>query len=46
VLAAMKGVYPAAELESLPADVRVREVIALDVPHLDAERHLVLMECA
>lgn len=46
VLAAMKGVYPRAELKALPQGVRVREVVELHVPGLNAERHLVLMDCA
>ena len=44
VLAAMKGVYPYEELAQLPAPYRMREVIALTVPGLDAERHLVLID--
>jgi 16S rRNA (guanine527-N7)-methyltransferase len=44
VLAAMKGLYPFEELERVPAGFRVREVKALRVPGLDAERHLVLVE--
>lgn len=46
VLAAMKGVYPQAELERVPADVDCREVHRLTVPSLGAERHLVLCRCA
>jgi 16S rRNA (guanine527-N7)-methyltransferase len=46
VLAAMKGVYPAAELSRLPADADCRDVRRLAVPLLDAERHLVLCRCA
>ena len=46
VLAAMKGVYPYEELAQLPAGFRLRKVIALEVPQLDAERHLVLIERA
>jgi 16S rRNA (guanine527-N7)-methyltransferase len=46
VMAAMKGVYPHEELAQLPAAVRLRNVISLTVPGLDAERHLVLMEPA
>jgi 16S rRNA (guanine527-N7)-methyltransferase len=45
VLAAMKGVYPAAELERVPAGVDCRDVRRLAVPLLDAERHLVLCRC-
>lgn len=44
VLAAMKGKHPQAELADLPADVQCTAVIALDVPFLKAERHLVLCE--
>ena len=44
VLAAMKGKHPRAELADLPADVQCKAVIALDVPFLKAERHLVLCE--
>jgi len=44
VLAAMKGKHPQAELADLPADVQCKAVIALGVPFLEAERHLVLCE--
>jgi 16S rRNA (guanine527-N7)-methyltransferase len=43
VLAAMKGVNPVEELAQLPADVEVVATPSLDVPGLDASRHLVLM---
>ena len=46
VLAAMKGLYPFEELERLPSGFRVKEVTALRVPGLEAERHLVLIERA
>ena len=46
VLAAMKGLYPFEELERVPPEFRVKEVRALEVPGLDAERHLVLIERA
>ncbi|HEY6239584.1 MAG TPA: 16S rRNA (guanine(527)-N(7))-methyltransferase RsmG [Burkholderiales bacterium] len=46
VLAAMKGVYPFEEVESLPPDFRLRGAHALAVPGLGAERHLVLIERA
>jgi 16S rRNA (guanine527-N7)-methyltransferase len=46
VFAAMKGVYPEAEIARLPADFRVRKVQRLAVPGLAAERHLVLVERA
>jgi len=45
VLAAMKGKYPAQELTQVPAGLRAK-VIALRVPFLEAERHLVLCEQA
>lgn len=46
VIAAMKGLYPFEELERVPAGFRVREVRRLQVPGLEAERHLVLIERA
>jgi 16S rRNA (guanine527-N7)-methyltransferase len=42
-LVAMKGVYPYEEIALLPADIRVSEVVPVQVPGLDAERHLVRM---
>lgn len=42
-LAAMKGVHPFEEIERLPGAYAVREVIRLQVPGLDAERHLVVI---
>ena len=44
VMLAMKGLYPYEELTRLPANCSVREVIPLDVPQLDATRHLVVLE--
>ena len=44
---AMKGVRPTAELDALKTqapDVRVADEIRLRVPHLDAERHLILLQ--
>lgn len=41
---AMKGAYPHQELAALPEGVRVRGVHPLQVPGLDAERHVVEME--
>lgn len=46
LLAAMKGVHPYEELAQVPAGYRVKNIIALDVPGLSAERHLVLIEAA
>jgi 16S rRNA (guanine527-N7)-methyltransferase len=46
---AMKGALPAAELDELKRsmpDVRVARTVRLQVPHLNAERHLVLMQVA
>lgn len=46
---AMKGVLPSAELDELKRsapDVRVADVVKLQVPQLDAERCLVLMQVA
>lgn len=42
-LAAMKGVRPDEELAQLPDDVKVERVVPLQVPGLDASRHLVFM---
>ncbi|MGH8751150.1 MAG: 16S rRNA (guanine(527)-N(7))-methyltransferase RsmG [Burkholderiales bacterium] len=41
-LAAMKGVYPHEELAQLPQEFRA-EVIALRVPGVEAQRHLVIV---
>lgn len=46
VLLAMKGLYPHEELAQLPASASVREVKALSVPGLAAQRHLVVLEAA
>lgn len=40
---AMKGAYPAAEMACLPSEVTFCTVEALQVPGLDAKRHLVRM---
>jgi 16S rRNA (guanine527-N7)-methyltransferase len=45
-LYAMKGAYPRDEIARLPASIRVVAAPALDVPGLDAARHLVVMEPA
>ena len=38
---AMKGVRPDGEIERLPAGAHVEQIIRLNVPFLDAERHLI-----
>ena len=46
---AMKGILPTAEIDELKRsmpDVRVARTVRLQVPHLNAERHLVLMHVA
>lgn len=40
---AMKGVYPVAEVEALPSQELVREVVTLEIPQMQAQRHLVIM---
>lgn len=45
-LLAMKGVHPFEEIARLPATHRVETVIALRVPTLEAQRHLVLLKAA
>ncbi len=39
----MKGVYPVAEVEAMPAGYRLEAVRELEVPKLDAERHLLIV---
>ena len=43
---AMKGVYPLAEIDELPAGYRVQSCEKLFVPGLDAERHLLIIRHA
>ena len=43
---AMKGVYPFEELARVPASHRVENVVAVTVPTLEAQRHLVLLKAA
>ncbi|MBE0622307.1 MAG: 16S rRNA (guanine(527)-N(7))-methyltransferase RsmG [Burkholderiales bacterium] len=40
---AMKGLHPYEEIEKLPPDCRVRQVLPLAIPGLDGARHLVLI---
>jgi 16S rRNA (guanine527-N7)-methyltransferase len=39
----MKGIYPHEEVTQLPAGWRLQEAIALAVPGLRAQRHLLLL---
>lgn len=41
---AMKGIYPSAEIERLPAGWRVIKTEKLHVPQLQAERHLIYIQ--
>ena len=41
---AMKGRIDAAELDAVPAGFRVERIVALNIPGLDAERHLVILK--
>lgn len=41
--AAMKGVYPYEEIAQLPESVTVTQVARVEVPELNAERHIVLI---
>jgi 16S rRNA (guanine527-N7)-methyltransferase len=43
---AMKGVHPFEEIARVPATHRVENVVALRVPTLDAQRHLVFLKAA
>ncbi|MBR7059077.1 MAG: 16S rRNA (guanine(527)-N(7))-methyltransferase RsmG [Neisseriaceae bacterium] len=40
---AMKGVYPYEEIMSLPENIKVDTVHSVNVPNLDAQRHIVVM---
>lgn len=40
---ALKGVSPSSELESLPKGIKLEQKIALEVPGLDAQRHLIIL---
>ncbi|WP_245921337.1 16S rRNA (guanine(527)-N(7))-methyltransferase RsmG [Bowmanella denitrificans] len=41
VFLALKGQFPGEEMDDIPANFAVSEVVKLDVPGLDAQRHLV-----
>lgn len=40
---ALKGTYPAEEIDALPANAEVREVVRLHLPEAGVERHLIRM---
>ena len=39
----MKGVYPHEELGQLPKAAKVKTIVPLQVPGLEAQRHLVIL---
>jgi 16S rRNA (guanine527-N7)-methyltransferase len=41
---AMKGVYPHDEIARIPRGMQVVEVVTLDVPQIEGQRHLVILE--
>jgi 16S rRNA (guanine527-N7)-methyltransferase len=43
MFAAMKGLHPYEEIEKLPSDCKVRQVLPLAIPGLEGARHLVLI---
>jgi len=43
MFAAMKGLHPYEEIDKLPPDCKVRQVLPLAIPGLDGARHLVLI---
>lgn len=43
VFLAMKGMYPAEEIEQLPEQIELRQSIRLDVPDTEGERHLLIL---
>ncbi len=45
-LIGMKGLYPYEELANLPTGTVAEQVISLNVPGLEAQRHLVLLKAA
>lgn len=46
IMLAMKGVFPHEEAGLLPANVIIEQIVPLNVPALEAERHLVVMRVA
>lgn len=45
-LAAMKGIYPAEEIATLPAGWELEAAVNLQVPSIEGERHLVMVKRA
>ena len=43
---AMKGVWPVEEIARLPNDVSIENILRLQVPGVEGERHLAIMKCA
>ena len=43
---AMKGVWPVEEVARLPTDVSIENILRLQVPGVEGERHLAIMKCA
>jgi 16S rRNA (guanine527-N7)-methyltransferase len=43
MFAAMKGLHPYEEIDKLPPDCKVRQVLALAIPGVEGARHLVLI---
>ena len=41
---ALKGIRPDEELASLPAGIQLQEIVKLQVPELEGERHLVILK--
>lgn len=39
----MKGVYPEAELAAMPEHYQLQHSVLLQVPNVDAERHLLII---
>jgi 16S rRNA (guanine527-N7)-methyltransferase len=39
----MKGAYPVAEVEAMPAGYHLEAIHQLQVPRLDAQRHLLVV---
>ena len=44
IIAAMKGIFPQEEIDAIPKGYHVERTVKLDVPGLNAERHLILVK--